>query len=251
MITSWRWLTILILSLSVIACSSKKQNDDPYSEYPAEEIYEIATNYLQKKSYSKSIEAYESLEINYPFSDYTEQSRLELIYAYYAYNQFAKSFNATNRFIRLHPTSEYAPYAYYMRGLIKLSESESLIRRFVSLDSTLRDSTQERDAFWYFLELTQRFPNSDYSQDARQRMIFIRNMLAEREINVAKFYIEKQAYLSALSRATQVVFKFQGAPAVYPALDLMRDNYIELDLPHLAEQVDEVIALNSPSSLIE
>ncbi len=115
-------------------------------------------------------------------------------------------------------------------------------------DPSKRDPGKARDSFKDFAQLLTLYPNSQYASDARARMIYLRNLLAVYEINVSEFYIERQAYLSALNRARYVVENYQGAPQVPRALEIMTEMYLRLGLNDLADHSLAVLKTNHPDS---
>jgi outer membrane protein assembly factor BamD len=79
-------------------------------------------------------------------------------------------------------------------------------------------------------------------------MIYLRNTLAQSELNIAQFYYDHRAYVAAANRANDVVKDYQQAPAVIPALALMVKSYRQLDLEEPANKALQVLAYNYPDS---
>jgi outer membrane protein assembly factor BamD len=107
-----------------------------------------------------------------------------------------------------------------------------------------RDQESARRAFNDFQELTQRFPESRYVADARQRMVFLRNMMAEHEITIGEYYFRRGAYIAAINRARFIIESYPGAPANVNALDLMARSYARLELPELADDTRTILDYN-------
>jgi len=164
---------------------------------------------LEKNSYSAAISKLKALESRYPFGRYAEQAQLELIYAYYQ-NKEPEAVRATaDRFIRLHPQHANVDYAYYMKGMASFDQDRGLLARFLPLDMSKRDPGAARDSYNEFAQLTNRYPNSRYAADAKQRMIYLRNLLAAYEVNVAHFYLKRQSYVAALNRGATLLKTFK------------------------------------------
>jgi outer membrane protein assembly factor BamD len=234
---------IFALSMLLAACSSKGKKD-PYQDWPADEIYAEATDALLKKKFKKAVAAYESLSYQYPFGEYTEDANLNLIYAYYRHYELPAAMRSAERFAQSYPRSENLDYAYYMQGLIKSTESISFVARLVPLDLTQRDSENEKEAFAHFETFLDRFPDSPYAPDARQRMIAIRNDLATHQLIIAKYYMTRGAWLAAANRAQNVVQHYPQTPAVAESLAVMTVAYDKLDLKEMSAQTQEVLVLN-------
>jgi outer membrane protein assembly factor BamD len=100
------------------------------------------------------------------------------------------------------------------------------------------------DSFQDFAELVRRFPDSKYTPDARQRMLYLRNNLAKHEVNVARYYIKRGAYIAAVERCNYVIEHFQRTSAVEDALEIMIDAYTRLGEDKLAADAQRVLTLN-------
>jgi outer membrane protein assembly factor BamD len=236
-------LLIAILALTA-ACSSKQPEvDENLSEV---ELYQQAQADLDNRSYTSAISKLKALESRYPFGRYAEQAQLELIYAYYKNVEPEAAKSSAERFIRLHPQHANVDYAYYLKGLASFDQDRGLLARFLPLDMTKRDPGAARDSYNEFAQLTSRYPTSRYAPDAKQRMIYLRNLLAAYEVHVAHYYLKRQAYVAAANRGRYVVENFQETPAVGDGLAIMTEAYQRLSLDDLAATSLETLKLNYP-----
>ena len=238
----------IILSFSVIfACStfdaSKRSGTDEYNET---ELYEIAQKFIDSRFWEDAIETLQKLEENYPFGKYAEQAQLELIYAYYESDQLEAVSVTADRFIRLHPKHRHLDYAYYMKGLATFTRHSGLLGDFTPTDLTTRDPGQAQQSFALFAELINRFPESDYKNDAIKRMEFLRNLLARQEIHIANYYFKRGAYLAAVNRGRYVIENYEQTPAVPDALAIMAQGYHLLGLVDLSRDSIAVLKANYP-----
>lgn len=237
-------LLIAILGLTA-ACSSSDTVDENLSET---ELYQQAQDDLDNSSYANAVSKLKALESRFPFGRYAEQAQLNLIYAYYKSIEPEAAKSAAERFIRLHPQDPNVDYAYYLKGLTSFEQDRGIMARFLPLDLTKRDPGAARDSFNEFAQLTSRFPNSRYSPDAKERMIYLRNLLAAYEIHVGHYYIRRQAYVAAADRGRYVIENFQETPAVADGLALLVEAYQRLGMTDLAATNLEVLKLNHPDS---
>lgn len=214
--------------------------------WSADQIYAAAKEALKDDDYGTAIRYYELLEARYPFQAHAQQALLESIYAYHKFNEPESAIVAADRFIQQYPRHEHIDYAYYMKGLVNFQMNEGLLDRFLPLDKTQRDQSVSAHAFQDFSELIRRFPNSQYAEDARQRMLYLRNSTAQYEVNVAQFYMVRGAYLAAANRAKNVVETFQRTPAVPDALAIMVKAYRIMQMDDLADSSLQVLKLNYP-----
>lgn len=237
-------IIILLAVQALLACSSKDKLPD--EERSEQALYEAAAKQLKGDNFAQAILDLQSLESRYPFGPYAEQAQLELIYAYYRAFDFEASIETAERFIRLHPQHPNVDYAYYMRGLANFQHGKGLFERFSTSDLSARDPGAARQSFNDFGQLLARFPNSEYAPDARSRMLYLRNLLARYEINVANYYLKRRAFLAAANRGQFVVKNFPQAPAVSDALAIMVQAYQLLGQDALAAQSLAVLQKNFP-----
>ncbi|MGI9211671.1 MAG: outer membrane protein assembly factor BamD, partial [Methylococcaceae bacterium] len=206
--------------------------------------YTEAKKALASKYYEKAVKFYEKLEARFPFGHYATQAQLDIAYAYYKNDEPDSALAAADRFIKQNPTHPNVDYAYYIKGLVNYNRGIGFLDRFMPTDSSQRDSGSSMDSYREFDVLIQRYPNSTYVNDAKQRMIALRDNLALHEIHVADYYLRRKAYLAAAQRAAAVVREFQRTPAVPRALKIMEEAYQNLGLNDLAEDIRQVYALN-------
>ena len=223
-------------------------NDEDLSDSPEEFLYNLGSNSISTSNWPRAIAVFQQLEAQFPFGQYAEQSQLELIFAYYRNGEPEAARASADRFIRLYPDSDSLDYAYYMKGMAYYSEDARIFGRYLPTDPSKRDPGKTRESFADFAQLLNLYPNSQYAVDARARMVYLKNLLAAYEVHVAEFYIERQAFLSALNRSRYVVENFQGAPAVPRALEIMVEMYLRLGLNDLANAGIEILKLNYPDS---
>lgn len=237
-----RAFLMALAALLLGACASKQPKILAEKEY-----YETAQKSMRSGNFTRATEQLEALESHYPVGQYTEQAQLELIYARFRHVDYAGASAAADRFIRLRPNHPQVDYAYYMRGLTDYEATRDFFSRFLPVKASARDLTSMKDAFNSFRELLTRFPESEYAPDARARMLFIRNQLAESEMHVARFYARKKAYLSSLNRARHVVENYPGAPQVPEAIALQVWAYGKLGMKDLAEGQLALLRSNFPA----
>lgn len=238
----------LLLLIAVLMGGCASNDDNEFEDSTEQVLYDLGVDALGVANWERAIQIFRELEAQFPFGQYAAQSQLELIYAYYRSNQPEATRAAADRFIRLYPDNPNLDYAYYMKGMSYYTEDERFLGRYLPTDPSKRDPGQARESFQDFAQLVSRFPDSPYAADAQARMIYLRNLLARYEVHVAEFYIERQAYLSALNRARYVVENFQSAPAVPRALEIMTEMYLRLGLNDLADTSFEILKMNHPDS---
>jgi len=199
---------------------------------------------MKEGDYEQAIELYEKLEARYPFGRYATQAQLDVAYAYYQYDEPESALAALDRFIKLHPRNSHVDYAYYLKGIVNFNRSIGFVDRFIPSDVSQRDAGAAMDSFDDFSELVRKFPNSKYTKDARKRLLYLRNNIAKHEVHVARYYLDRGAYLAAANRGVYVVENYQRAPAVREALQTMIEAYDKLGLERLSADARRVLAVN-------
>lgn len=241
-------LTILFLSSLLISCSTTTDPAETYKNETAEQIFQRGEQALRNRNFSEAVKRFEALDVQYPFGHNTELAELHVIYAYYMTSDYASAEAAADRFIHSHPTSPHVDYAYFMRGLSNYYQNLGVFERLFAVDLATRDLTQIKKSYNDFAELDHSFPHSCYAAAAHQYMIYLRNILADHQLEVSKYYFRRKAYVAAANRANLVVRHYQGTPAVPEALVIMVKSYRALQLTQLANDARRVLQYNYPNS---
>ena len=238
-------LGIFMLLLIVSSCSSNEEMPD--ERLVEKELYDQAQTRLKNGSFSTAILSLEALESRFPFGRYAEQAQAELIYAYYMNSQFEASQSAAERFINLHPRHSHTGYAFYMKGLAAFTDDSGLFSRYFQSDLAKREVVMAQTSFGELSEFISRYPESKYVPHAKQRMIYLRNLLAEHEIYVADFYMKRGAYLAAIGRAKYVIENLPNTPQTPFALSILIEAYEILEYEELRKTSLEVLNANYPN----
>jgi len=227
-------LLFIVLGMTLTGCKTRASREEAMTD-PAQ-VYERAHRALIQTDYPLAIKIYEALMARYPFAAESRQSRLDVIYAYYRAGESESAIDAADTFIRENPTHPRIDYAWYLKGLTDFERMPNFMERWFHVDLNQRPPTQARRSFLAFQTVVEQYPNSDYAHDARRRMIYLRNRLADYEIAVARYYVNRGAYVAAAQRAKVAIEEFDGAPAVREALEIMVFCYEKMDLKELASQ---------------
>lgn len=212
----------------------------------ADELYRSARARLDSGDYAGALQQYEQLRSRYPFSDFATQAQLESVFAQYRSFQPEQALAGADRFLREHPRHEAVPYMLYLRGMINFERNASFFDDSDLVDTTKRDVGSLRRAFDDFSQLIGRFPDSPYVSDARQRMIYLRNRIAQNEMHVVRYYYGRGAWLAAARRAEAVIAEYPGAPATLDAVEMLARSYAELGLSEQASEARELLAKVEP-----
>ncbi len=240
---------LIVLFVALAGCSlfnRSGKKGDPMDSMTVEELYRQGVSGLDAGNNDLAVRAFTRLSSRFPFGPYTEQAQLNLAYAQFKDEKPDDAYSTINRFIKTYPTHRHIDYAYYLRGLINFNRSGGLLERYVGLDMTKRDQMNLHQSFDDFGALIGRYPQSAYAADARQRMVHLRNEMAQADLNIALYYLKREAYVAASNRARTIVENYPQTPQAGEALAVMVNSYRKLGQDKLAEDAERVLKLNYP-----
>ncbi|OGT54639.1 MAG: hypothetical protein A3F43_04275 [Gammaproteobacteria bacterium RIFCSPHIGHO2_12_FULL_42_10] len=235
---------ISLIAGLLTACATSKDEAGAYPDETASQIYQHGKTALHDQSYSEAIKRFEALDIQYPSDSKTELGDLDLIYAYYMKEEYVLAIASATRFIQLYPADAHVDYAYYLRGLAEYKKNMGFFEKVFSLDFSTRDLTDIKQAYHDFDSVVTEFPRSVYAASAYQYVVYLRNVLANYELQVGEYYYARRAYVAAADRASRVIKYFEGAPAVQAALVLLAKSYHELGETKLEQDTLAVMRYN-------
>jgi outer membrane protein assembly factor BamD len=242
------WLAAPIVAVSLLlgACSSAPKDD--FSQQAVDKLYAEAKEEMASGGFDRAAKALERVEGRAAGTLLAQQAMLDLAYVYHRQNERAQALAVLDRFAKLHPSSPAFDYALYLRGVVNFNDNLGILGNLANQRLSERDQQASRDAYQAFGQLVAQFPQSRYADDARVRMDYIVNALADYEIHVARYYYRRGAYLAAANRAQQALQEFQQAPAAEEALFLMSASYERLGLEQLRADAERVLRQNFPDS---
>ncbi len=231
-----------LVVLSVLAgCSSSK---DVVPDIPPSELYSDAQSSLQSGNWTNAIKKLEALDSRYPFGAYSEQVQLDLIYAYYKNDELALSSATIDRFMRLNPTNERLDWVLYMRGLTHMAQDQNFMHSVFNIDRSDRDPEPVKKAFADFKKLLQRYPDSQYAEDAKLRLIALKNRLANYDLATADFYLRREAWIAAIKRCQEIQKTYPNTEAARQSLPIQLEAYKQLGMQEAIDRTKMLIQLN-------
>jgi outer membrane protein assembly factor BamD len=230
-------LVLTILTVLILAgCASKPETEE--EREPAEVIlYQLAQDRINAKNYSGAVESLSRIERFYPFGVYAEQARADLIYAFYMSGDYDQAYAASEKFIRLYPRNTNIDYAYFMKGMTGYYQDEGLLNDIFALDLSKRDTSPAMQSYADLTEFIIRYPESEYIDAARERLIFLRNLIASSELDGAEYYMKRGAYLAAANRANYVLKNIPNSTERERALRILKEAYERLGYDEYAEKI--------------
>ena len=238
---------LLLVVMLVSGCAILEQKDET-AGWTAEQFLSAGQKQMASGDWVGAIETYKKLLGRFPYGRIAEQAQLDSAYAYFKNSEPALTVAAANRFIQMHPTHPNVDYAFYLKGLALFEPPDSLFDSLSGYNPANNDIDPVREAFVAYQELISRFPDSRYAPDTRRRLIYIINVLATHEVEVAWYYYAMGADVAAVNRARSVLETYRNSSAVEDALGIMIRAYARMGLEDLHNDTLRVLKLNYPDS---
>lgn len=240
-------LTLALAGLTGAGCQYTDPGD--ITQWPADKLLTKAREATAGRAYTRALEYLAELEKRFPYNKYGRQAMLEKAYIHHRRKKPEEARAAAERFIEQYPSHPSVDYAYYLKGLSGYDDGGGPVSRLLDrFNLRTIDPGAARESHDAFADLLSRFPHSRYAADAREKMDELVNALAQHEIDVARFYLDRQAYVAALGRGKTVLEKYSATPAVEEALAILVTTYRAMGLTRLSEDARRVLQLNFPHS---
>ena len=244
-------LRLFLSGLFLMGCATKDHSADDFKHFTAKELLQQGGQKVAKGNYEQAAKYLEAIDALYPFDPEAKQGQLIAIYTYYKSGDHVATLAAANRYIHLHPEDTHTDYAYYMKGVVNFSKNRTAAQKLLARKLENLDISDLNESFINFSELLKKYPNSFYAKDAKKRMIYIRHLIAEHELNVAKFYLERKAYVASANRAASLIKHYPGVSQTKEALKVMLKSYGALGLKQAKEDILRIFKFNFPNESVD
>lgn len=239
---------VCALSFLLIAGCSTTPEPDKTATWSPNKIYAEAKDEASSGAYDKAIPLYEKLEGRAAGTPLAQQAQIEKAYAQYKGGEQAQAIATLDRFMKLHPASPALDYALYLKGLVNFNDNLGLFTFISRQDLSERDQKAAKESFESFRDLVNRFPDSRYTPDARLRMAYIVNSLAQSEVHVARYYYSRGAYVAAINRAQTAIADYRDVPALEEATYILYKSYDALGMVELRDDMRRIMEKTYPQS---
>ena len=234
------FLCIIFINIVILSCSNNDEElKNKAIELSSRELYQIAMNDLDQRNYEKATLKFKEIIYKYPLSNEGVQSEIMLGFIDYIGLNYDEAIYKFNRIIKIYPSHKNIDYVYYMRA----------VSYFEQISGENFDGRNNIEAKKNFQELLNRFPDSEYAKDSRQKLIFINENIAAKDMEVAIFYLNQKQYLAALGRYNKVIEKYPKSKFIPEALYRLVEIYTILGMEEEAEKAASVIVYNYPKSV--
>jgi outer membrane protein assembly factor BamD len=207
-------------------------------DVPAEELYNQALAKLQDKDFGGAAKKFEEVEKQYPYSQWQRKAILMLTFSQYQNGSYDDAIASAKRYIGRYSSGPEADYAYYLEAMSYYNQ----------IPDISRDQDRAAKAAGAFNAIIEKFPKSDYAQDARVKLQVARDQLAGKEMLVGRYYLEQHNYAAAINRFREVLFKYQTTRHAEEALMRLTEAYLALGITNEAQTAAAVLGHNFPES---
>jgi outer membrane protein assembly factor BamD len=216
----------------------KKKPEITYEERPVEALYQEGASRLDRRQWENAVVYFREVERQHPYSEWSRRAILMTAFAHYQANQYDEAIAAADRFIQLYPGNPSTPYAYYLKA-------QCYFERIVDVG---RDQSATQQALAALRDVVQRYPNTDYAQDARLKIDMVNDQLAGKEMTIGRWYLRNGQPIAAMGRFKAVIDRYQTTSHTPEALYRMVEASITLGLFEEAKRNAAVLGANYPSS---
>ncbi|MGZ0246820.1 MAG: outer membrane protein assembly factor BamD [Alphaproteobacteria bacterium] len=227
-----------ILSVCAVLTACSGSDEEQYVEHKVEFLYNTAVNSLETGQYKSAAKQFDEVERQHPYSTWATKAQIMAAFSHYQANEYDEAVIGLDRFIRLHPGNRDIAYAYYLKAL----------SYYERISDVARDQLVTELALTSLNEIVRRFPNSKYARDARLKIDLTRDHLAGKEMEIGRFYLNRNHYLAAINRFKAVVDDYQTTTHVPEALHRLVESYAALGVINEARRVAAVLGHNYPGS---
>ena len=230
-------LALMLCALGILAgCNGTSAKVVP--EQPLTEIYEEAYAEFNKKHYDTAAEKFALAETQYPTSPYAADALIMAAYSHYMDDDFASALLVADRFMRFHPGHADVPYVLYLRGMCYYRQ----------VSDVRREPGMSVYALNQFQQLIERFPNSEYAKNAKNKIIILKNYIAGKIMYAARNDMAAQNWPSAITRFQSVITDTQETVMTPEALFRLTECYTAIGLPSQAAGYADMLRKNFPDN---
>ncbi len=232
----------LLLSFLILSCAKeenlKENNVVPLSGDTPENKYSEAIKDLEDGNFDIALIKFEEIKNTYPLSNEAIQSQIMSAFIEYSKMNYEQSTFILNKVISRYPSYKNIDYAFYMRALCY----------FEQIKESNLDGRNNNLALKNFQQIIDRFPESKYAKDSEQKILFIKENIAAKHMNIAMFYQNEKKYLASLKRYQVVIEEHSTSRFIPEALFRLVEIYYILGMLEDANKSAATLQYNYPDS---
>ena len=241
------YLLFLSIFSIITGCAKIETRQQKLRKLSADQLIQDGRQELSSGQYTTAIEHFNILQARFPQGVHAQQAKLEKIYALYIDRKADEALKEIDQFTKFYPDHASIDYVWYMRGVVNFDRARSIIDRYLPPDQSQIDSQQLRTSLADFETLMKKYPDSSYIDDTKQRIAYLNNILAKGELNIANYYMRRNAYVAAANRAQFVLDHYPQTSVTKDALITQILAYDALKLTQQKQDRIDILKLNFPN----
>ena len=202
------------------------------------DAYNEGLSFLDDKYPLKAAEKFNEAELLYPQSLWAPRASLMSAYSYYYGSYYVDAIEELNRFIEVYPKHERIVYAYYLLGMC----------HYEQITDEKKDLGAIIDAQENFNYVLKNYAESDFALDSQFKLELIQEILASKEMYLAKYYIEREKWIPAINRYKNVLDKFETTIFVEEAIHRLVEIHYKIGLIEESKKYAALLGYNYQSS---
>ena len=238
----YNFLILLIIVFFFNSCSKDNIKESKINEKSLEsqvlEAYQEGMNSLEGGDVLFAAKKFSEAEILFPQSIWAPKSALMAAYSYYSQDYYGDAIAELERYIRVYPLDKNLDYAYYLLGT-------SYYEQIVSEKKDLQSISKAKENFTIVVN---KFPNTEYSLDAKFKIDLINEILASKEMYIGRYYFEKKKWIASINRFRNVVDNYDETIFAEEALHRLVEVYYVLGLEDESKKYAKLLGYNYQSS---
>ncbi|WEK49842.1 MAG: outer membrane protein assembly factor BamD [Candidatus Kaistia colombiensis] len=225
--------------VAVAGCSLTKDDDSvDEPDVPAGQMYNQGLTLMQNGKLKSAAKQFEQVDQQHPYTEWARKALIMTAFTNYRLGNYEETVNSARRYISLYPSSPDAGYAQYMIGQ----------SYFKQIPEVTRDQDATKKAIAAMQEVVDKYPNSEYVDDAQKAVVVARDQLAGKEMQVGRYYLERKEYPAAINRFKVVVTEYANTRHVEEALYRLTAAYYAMGIVPEAQTAAAVLGHNFPDS---
>jgi outer membrane protein assembly factor BamD len=205
-------------------------------DVPPTAIYDQGLARLKKGDDDGAAKKFADLGKAYPYSDWSKKGLLMTTYSQYQNGSYDDAEQSAERYAKLYPNSPETAYAMYLGAMSYYNQ----------IPDISRDQDRAAKSMALFQQIVDKFPKSEYVDDAKFKIQVTRDQLAGKEMSVGRFYLSRRNYTAAINRFRNVLTTYQTSRHAEEALYRLTEAYLGLGITGEAETAAAVLGHNFP-----
>ena len=235
-----KYLQLLQVFFCILLLPNCSNNGKPVvlKETKDSQLFIKGQSFLKSNDYKKAAIEFDKIYLNYPFSSLAPRAEIMTAYSLFQDNQINEAIVKLNEFIEMNPIGEHTKYAQYLLAM----------SYYIQIPDAGRDPMLSEKALKHFKIVTTKFPNSVYAKDAKFKINYIKNSLAQNELLIGMFYLKNNSPASSIKRFQAIIKNYQTTSVIPETLYRLCEAFLILGLKEEAIKSSLLLSYNFPDN---